>query len=81
MFCYDFYKRKIQNNTLPVGSKRGPRENYIRRFSEGGGKRGKLTITTSTITARRKGTPQHYVEGKKKNDKQILDYMLRCFKL
>ena len=33
-------------------------------FSQGGPKRGNTTRTTSSITARRKGDPQHYVEGK-----------------
>ena len=30
----------------------------------GGPKRGNSTMTTSTVTARRKRDPQHYVEGK-----------------
>ena len=33
-------------------------------FSRGAPKRGNPTMTTSTVTARRKGDPQHYVEWK-----------------
>ena len=36
-----------------------------RPFSQGGPKRGNPTMTTSTVTARSKGGPQHYVEGNK----------------
>ena len=40
-------------------------------FYRGGPKRGKPTMTKSTITAKRKGDPQHYVEGKNINMFQI----------
>ena len=35
-----------------------------RPFSRGDPKRGNPSMTTSTVTAKRKGGPQHYVEGK-----------------
>ena len=54
-----------QKSILPGGLKRGPRENNTRRFPDGGPKRGNPTATTSTITAKRNGNPQHHVEGKK----------------
>ena len=34
MISYDFYET-CQKSTLPGGSKRGPHENYSRRFPEG----------------------------------------------
>ena len=40
-------------------------------FSQGGPKRGNPTMTTSTVTARTKGTPQHYVEEIKNNTEQV----------
>ena len=39
-------------------------------FSRGGPKRGNPTMTTSTTTARRKGDPQHYVEGDRLMNRQ-----------
>ena len=50
---------------LKVNDGRGPREKIDRRFPEGGSKRGNPTMTTSTITVRTKGDPQHYVEAKR----------------
>ena len=41
------------------GLQRGPHENYSSRFPDGGPKRGSPTMTTSTITAGRKGDQQH----------------------
>ena len=63
----DVYE-KTQKSLLPgclkeVSTKK--HENYSGRFPEGGAKRGKPTMTTSTVTARRKRDPQHHVEGKK----------------
>ena len=37
--------------------------NYSGRFPRGVPKRGNPTMTTSTVKARRKRNPQHYVEG------------------
>ena len=35
MIHYNFYENKNQESTLPGGFKRGPHENYSRRFPEG----------------------------------------------
>ena len=59
MICIE----KGKKNTLPGGLKRVPREKKQRRFPEGVQLKGDPTITTSTLPARRKGDPQHYVQG------------------
>ena len=51
------------------GIKKGSPRKKTPPFSRGGPKRGNPTMTTSTITARRKGDPQHYVEGKKESNR------------
>ena len=38
-------------------------KNYSGRFPTGGPKRGNPTMTTSTVTARRREDPQHFVEA------------------
>ena len=71
MIFYDLYCRS-QKESLPGSLKRGPQQKRTKQvqklqrpFSRGGPKRGNPIMTTSTVTARRKGDPQHYVEGKK----------------
>ena len=53
------------------GLKKGSARKLQPPFSRGGPKRGNPTMTTSTITARRKGDPQHYVEGKNEIMKEL----------
>ena len=57
MILYDFYEK---------GLKSGPCDKNFLRFPEGVQQKGNPTMTTSTITAGRKGDPQHYVEEKNK---------------
>ena len=61
---------KAKKRILPGGLKKGSARKLHRLFSRGGPKRRNPTMTTSTITAGRKGDPQHYVEGKCKKLKQ-----------
>ena len=46
------------------GLKKASSRKVLPPLSRGGPKRGNPTMTTSTITARRKGDPQDYVERK-----------------
>ena len=56
MIFYDLYKK--QRNTT-----RGLEKGSVAKFSRGGPTKGNPTMTTSAVTAKRKGDPQHYVEG------------------
>ena len=59
----NFYGGLWKIKKYPVrGLKKGSARKQYPPFSRGGPKRGNPTMT-STITARRKGYPQHYVEG------------------
>ena len=56
----------MREKVKQFGLKRGPQlkntkkiRKLQRPFSRGGPKRGNPTMTTSTVTARRKGDPQH----------------------
>ena len=61
---YDLYERS-RKSTLPGGlNKKGSARKLHPPFSRGSPERGNPTMTTSTITAKRKGNPQHYVEEK-----------------
>ena len=51
-----FFKKQVFKCCLKGLKKQRP-------FSQGGPKRGNLIMTTRTVTARRNGDPQHYVEG------------------
>ena len=56
---------KSPNNTVQGGLKISLKLNYSGRFPKGGLKKGNPTMTTSTVTAKRKWDLQHYVEGTK----------------
>ena len=55
--------RRIEKNNNQVLSKGPLKQITLAVFAGGGPKIGNLTMTTSTVTARRKGDPQQYVEG------------------
>ena len=67
MIFYDFYENLKKSTTR--GLKKGSVGKKLRKlqqpFSRRGQKSGNPTMTTGMITARRKGHPQHFVEGKR----------------
>ena len=74
MIFYTFNEKRSKNKKSQGDLKRGSRLKSTRKYENStktiaavfprGPKRRNPTMTTSTVTARRKGDPQHYVEGK-----------------